>query len=562
MPGTPQTRINAFLTNETAGAIRPQVETLPNGNFLVMYATPIGGGNFAIHGQQFDSDGTPVGIELDFDFEFKVDEPEFDVFVKPNGQVVVAVEVETSTNDKVQIAARVYEIDESSAREAVRGINDFGGNNIVGFINTESFNPTLAGLANGDFNIFFANSNGFGRDYLDVAGRQGDEGIITRDQMPFAGRSDADISTAVLNNGTTVVVLDRDSDKGLRSKFDLRFFDKNLKQEKLIQIGGGARTFETTIEALEGGGFVVGWSQLERVLLRKSKQDTEVFVQVFDEDGTATSPKIRVGASANNDLNLNTSIVALEDGGFIVLFDKSRNDPGLHGQRYDADGKALGGEFRVFGGSVGEIDTTLLPDNRVVVSFEADGGIQTEILEFDDIIRGDEGANVLTGTGGDDVIQGLGGDDTISGGNGNDQIEGGAGNDIIDGDRGNDQIEGGAGNDTISGGRRDDQLEGGAGDDSLNGGNGADQIDGGRGNDVLSGGSGSDIFVFRNGDGQDQITDFDALDDAEVIDLTAVSVVTGIRQINDNVVIEGGAGLEITLIGVDLADLDNNDFVF
>jgi Ca2+-binding RTX toxin-like protein len=54
------------------------------------------------------------------------------------------------------------------------------------------------------------------------------------------------------------------------------------------------------------------------------------------------------------------------------------------------------------------------------------------------------------------------------------------------------------------------------GNDTLDGGQGADLITGGTGNDLIMGGAGADQFKFREGDGADVITDFEAGTDAIV----------------------------------------------
>ncbi|SNZ20526.1 calcium-binding protein [Cohaesibacter gelatinilyticus] len=71
-----------------------------------------------------------------------------------------------------------------------------------------------------------------------------------------------------------------------------------------------------------------------------------------------------------------------------------------------------------------------------------------------------ENNDTLRGQDGNDILNGLGGNDTLYGHSGNDVIDGGAGNDIIEG---------------------------------------------GLGNDTLRGGEGDDLFVFRMGEGNDQI---------------------------------------------------------
>lgn len=73
-----------------------------------------------------------------------------------------------------------------------------------------------------------------------------------------------------------------------------------------------------------------------------------------------------------------------------------------------------------------------------------------------DVIRGDEKANVLYGKFGDDELHGLGGADKLYGGIGNDNLYGGDGND---------ELYGGDGNDNLYAGNGDVRLEGGAGND-------------------------------------------------------------------------------------------------
>lgn len=117
-----------------------------------------------------------------------------------------------------------------------------------------------------------------------------------------------------------------------------------------------------------------------------------------------------------------------------------------------------------------------------------------------DIIRGQSHADLLYGHGGDDNIKGGGGNDTLSGGNGSDFLKGGTRRDMV---------IGGDGDDILAGNLHDDTLRGGDGSDRLKAGGGDDDLDGGQGDDILKGGAGADRFVFRRGDGNDRILDFD-----------------------------------------------------
>ncbi len=155
------------------------------------------------------------------------------------------------------------------------------------------------------------------------------------------------------------------------------------------------------------------------------------------------------------------------------------------------------------------------------------------------------------------------GDDTFFGGDGQDTISGGTGADFL---------SGGNGDDLLRGGKQEDSLHGGNGNDRIVGQGNADQIFGNNGNDVLNGGGGNDTFIFADGDGQDTIQDFDATNDAEKLDLSGVSSITMINdltgpggaasQVGSDVLIDAGAGNSILLVGVSLADLGADDFVF
>jgi Ca2+-binding RTX toxin-like protein/LysM repeat protein len=92
-------------------------------------------------------------------------------------------------------------------------------------------------------------------------------------------------------------------------------------------------------------------------------------------------------------------------------------------------------------------------------------------------------------------------------------ISGTANNDYLYGFRdSNDRIQGLAGNDYLNGYSGDDRLKGGIGNDRLLGGTGNDTLIGGAGNDTLQGDAGNDTYYWGLGDGNDNITDFDATD--------------------------------------------------
>ncbi|WP_119462595.1 calcium-binding protein [Rhodospirillaceae bacterium SYSU D60014] len=202
-----------------------------------------------------------------------------------------------------------------------------------------------------------------------------------------------------------------------------------------------------------------------------------------------------------------------------------------------------------------------------------------------DELVGGAGDDTLVGRHGDDVLIGNGGDDRLDGGHGDDGLAGGAGTDMLLGGHGDDRLDGGAGDDSLDGGYGDDQLAGGSGtdtllgshgDDRLDGGEGADTLDGGYGDDVLAGGygddqlvggRGSDVFVFAVGFGQDTIGDFGRYGQ-DVIEFDAGlfagfdAVLASAAQVGSDVVITLDDGNALTLAGLALGQLQEDDFRF
>jgi Ca2+-binding RTX toxin-like protein len=239
-----------------------------------------------------------------------------------------------------------------------------------------------------------------------------------------------------------------------------------------------------------------------------------------------------------------------------------------------------------------------------------------------DYIDGGEGNDWLEGWSGNDTIIGGAGDDGLIGGAGDDVLDGGAGDwdsvrydfeggfagvtvnletgtahdghggtdtllnievidgsdydDVLTGDangngiwghQGNDIINGGAGEDLLDGQEGDDTLSGGAGNDWLTGGNGNDVIVGGADNDSLFGGAGDDLFIFTNGNGDNAIHDFTAGQGSEdVIDLSGFDF----NDLSELAMMQQGSELRIqldgddaiSLLGVNIADLHADDFIF
>ncbi|MGC1497070.1 MAG: calcium-binding protein [Sulfitobacter sp.] len=283
-------------------------------------------------------------------------------------------------------------------------------------------------------------------------------------------------------------------------------------------------------------------------------------------DGGANTDRLN-GGDGNDRL--------IGDQGFDNLYGDAGNDTLLGGTEADRLYGGTGDDVLRAGTNVGlTVDGLFGEDGNDSLYGEGgfdflDGGSGNDLLD------GGAQADNLYGRTGDDTLLGGDGLDRLFGGSDDDEASGGAGNDGLFGEQGNDTLNGDAGNDRFYGGTGNDLIDGGADNDTINGGAGFDTISGGTGDDLVFGRFNADTFVFEDGHGNDTVADFNALNNFERIDLSGISAITSLAdldlgsntngaatQVGANVLIDTGGGNMITLNSVNLADLDSNDFIF
>jgi len=121
-----------------------------------------------------------------------------------------------------------------------------------------------------------------------------------------------------------------------------------LSDETLLNTytSGTQRLFDSgdAVAALPDGGYVTTWTS--------ENQDgggKGVYGQRFSASGAALGGEFRANTTTSNDQQRG-SVAAAADGSFVIVWQSSGQDgdgKGVFGQRYAANGQALGGEFRV-----------------------------------------------------------------------------------------------------------------------------------------------------------------------------------------------------------------------
>jgi Ca2+-binding RTX toxin-like protein len=199
-------------------------------------------------------------------------------------------------------------------------------------------NDTLTGGAGND-----TLDGGAGNDVLD-----GGTGVNT---LVYAGASSGYSLNLVNGN---LVVTDTDSSNGSDGT------DTLIGNYESVGFSGGAEVFRANgefrvntttsssqlapaITALPNGGFVVTWDDSAQ------EGSVGVYAQRYDASGAAAGSEFRVNTTTLN-FQSNSAVTALSNGGFVVTWQDSTQDGnsyGVYAQRYDANGSAVGGEFRV-----------------------------------------------------------------------------------------------------------------------------------------------------------------------------------------------------------------------
>lgn len=133
----------------------------------------------------------------------------------------------------------------------------------------------------------------------------------------------------------------------------IRFAEQSFRLGSAsVRIGGEFRVNTTTYEhqympsvaALREGGFVVTWMDNTR-----DGSDWGIFGQRFTANGVATGDEFRANTTTTT-AQQNPSVSALAGGGYVIAWMSYLQDGsswGIYGQRYGADGNAVGTEFQV-----------------------------------------------------------------------------------------------------------------------------------------------------------------------------------------------------------------------
>ncbi|HEY5597923.1 MAG TPA: tandem-95 repeat protein [Kiloniellales bacterium] len=398
-PAGPEFQVNTFTQNHQQ---LPEVAALANGGFVIVWTSQNqDGNNNGVFAQRFDANGQAAGAEFQVNTFIQGAQDAADVAALADGGFVVTWQSQSQDGNGMGVFAQRFD----AAGQAVGGefqVNTFTQNGQQA--------PDVAALADGGFVVVWESQNQDGNNL----------GV-------FGQRFDA-------------------TGEAVGSEFRINTFTQNAQQS-------------AEVAALADGGYVVVWESQNQ-----DGSNLGLFGQRFAADGSAAGGEFRINTQTLGNQQT-AAVAALADGGFAVVWQSDGQDGsgfGVFGQRFDANGAAIGPEFQINGftaGAQGMADVAVLADGSLAVTWQSAGqdgsfeGVFARVFvgtaSTAHTFAGGSGNDSFIGGALADSLSGAGGDDRLDGGLGADQLFGGSGDDILLWDAADAVIDGGTGHDTL-----------------------------------------------------------------------------------------------------------------
>lgn len=202
--------------------------------------------------------------------------------------------------------------------------------------------PQVVGQPGGGFVAMWASSGAI------HARRYGADGVALGAQFTVAstGVASQPPHLAALTSGGFVVTWST-TDTGVMAQQYAADGTKVGAATRMPTTPSGGRQWWATAAGLQGGGYVVTWSAFQTEIY-----EADIYVQRFDGAGNALGGPLRANNVTAN-AQANSSVTALADGGFMVVWDTRGQDGdgpnalGIFGRRYDSNGNPVGNEFLI-----------------------------------------------------------------------------------------------------------------------------------------------------------------------------------------------------------------------
>ncbi len=359
-----------FIVNSTVNDNQdtPDVTTLTNGEFVVVWESVNQDGSAdGVYFQRYDANGIAQGTETQVNTTTANDQGDTRVVALSNGNFAVAWESNLQDGSDLGVYVRVF---------------DATGTALTGEISVNTTTTdlqgdvSLAALTGGGFvatwesNLQDGDQKGIYSQRFDNNGVP--QGVETQIHTTTAG-SQFDPRVTALNDGGYLIVWDSDAAGDINlmaQRFDAT--GAAVGSEFQVNTTTASGQDDGVVTALSGGGFVVIWESATQ-----DGSGDGLFGQRFDASGTAIGGEFQVNTTVAND-QVQASVVGLDDGGFLVSWqslDQDGDNYGIYAQQFDAAANKVNGEFQInttTAGSQADVELTLLQDGRLVAIYESD----------------------------------------------------------------------------------------------------------------------------------------------------------------------------------------------
>ncbi len=330
-----------ILVNQTTEGPQtdPQVNYLPNGNFLITWES-----SGDIYGRVFDNTGSAVNDEFLIN-QHSGGTQLMQVTSLSNGGFVITFTSNDGGRSGQEIHAIIFTPDNSSSSGFSAG-SEF----TVNASNAQTQTLSQVAANDGGFMVVWESKNqdgsleGIYYQYFDNDGNP----LFATDQLvnDTTERAQTDPQITALDNGSFVISWTSDtgsSNTDVYAKI-INADGSSSNSEFLVNTTTNLSQYDSSIASLTNGGFVITWTSYS--------QDGDadgVFARMFDASGNPISVETQVNTFTSSEQN-NSSVAGLADGGFIVTWDSKNQDSsndGVYAQQFNSDGSLSGSEYLV-----------------------------------------------------------------------------------------------------------------------------------------------------------------------------------------------------------------------
>jgi parallel beta-helix repeat protein len=320
----------------------PAIAALNDGGFVVVWESKgQDGSGDGIYAQRYDRDNNPIHSEFPVNTHTHVDQGDPAITALNDGGFVIVWASEGQDGSGNGIYAQRYDRDNNPIH------SEFP-------VNTHTldgqWSPAITNLADGGFLVTWHSDNQDNSSSGIYAQRYDSNSnpIGTEFQVnTHTNEAQWDSSVTVLTDGSFVISWtsnDRDGNSGSISAQRYDREGNGIVEEFQVNVETIDNQWDSSLTALQDGGFLVTWQSTHQ-----DGSGLGVYGRRFDRDGNAISREFQINTYTNGNQS-DSAVTPLIDGGFIVSWSSWNQDGswlGIFGQRFDRDSNTIGDEFQI-----------------------------------------------------------------------------------------------------------------------------------------------------------------------------------------------------------------------